>query len=96
MPLTDEDSISAPLPEAYPYRTRLRRRQYETEKKKLQIELLKMQGWVKDTGQRVVVLFEGHDAAGKGGAIKRFTEHLNPRGARVVALQKSNEQERGQ
>lgn len=96
MPLTDEDSISAPLPEGYPYRTRLRRGQYETEKKKLQIELLKMQSWVKDTGQRIVVLFEGRDAAGKGGAIKRFTEHLNPRGARVVALQKPNEQERGQ
>ena len=96
MPLTDEDSISAPLPAGYPYRTRLRRRQYETEKKKLQIELLKMQSWVKNTGQRVVVLFEGRDAAGKGGAIKRFTEHLNPRGARVVALQKPNEQERGQ
>ena len=96
MPLTDEDSISAPLPAGYPYRTRLRRRQYETEKKKLQIELLKVQSWVKDTGQRVVVLFEGRDAAGKGGAIKRFTEHLNPRGARVVALQKPNEQERGQ
>ena len=96
VPLTDEDSTTVPLPADYPYRTRLRRREYETEKKRLQIELLKMQGWAKDTGQRIVVLFEGRDAAGKGGAIKRFTEHLNPRGARVVALEKPNEQERGQ
>jgi polyphosphate kinase len=96
VPLTDEDSTSAPLPADYPYRARLRRREYETEKKKLQIELLKVQNWVKDTGQRIVILFEGRDAAGKGGAIKRFTEHLNPRGARVIALEKPNDQERGQ
>jgi polyphosphate kinase 2 len=96
VPLTDEDSTSAPLPADYPYRTRLRRREYEAEKKKLQIELLKVQSWVKETGQRVVILFEGRDAAGKGGTIKRFTEHLNPRGARVVALEKPNDQERGQ
>jgi polyphosphate kinase 2 len=96
VPLTDEDSVSAPLPADYPYRTRMRRREYEAEKKKLQIELLKMQSWVKDTGQRIVILFEGRDAAGKGGTIKRFTEHLNPRGARVVALEKPNDQERGQ
>ncbi len=96
IPLTDEDSISAPLPADYPYRTRMRRRDYEAEKKMLQIELLKVQSWVKDTGQRIIILFEGRDAAGKGGAIKRFTEHLNPRGARVVALEKPNDQERGQ
>jgi polyphosphate kinase 2 len=96
VPLSDEDSSSAPLPADYPYRTRLRRREYEAEKAKLQIELLKVQSWVKDTGQRIVILFEGRDAAGKGGAIKRFTEHLNPRGARVVALEKPNDQERGQ
>jgi polyphosphate kinase 2 len=96
VPLTDEDSASAPLPADYPYPTRLRRSEYEAEKKKLQIELLKVQSWVKDTGQRIIVLFEGRDAAGKGGAIKRFTEHLNPRGARVVALEKPNDQERGQ
>ena len=96
VPLSDEDSASAPLPADYPYRTRLRRRDYEAEKKKLQIELLKVQSWVKDTGQRIVILFEGRDAAGKGGTIKRFTEHLNPRGARVVALEKPNDQERGQ
>jgi polyphosphate kinase len=94
--LTDEDSVTAPLPADYPYRTRMRRRDYEAEKKMLQIELLKVQSWVKDTGQRIIVLFEGRDAAGKGGAIKRFTEHLNPRGARVVALEKPNDQERGQ
>jgi polyphosphate kinase 2 len=96
VPLTDEDSTTAPLPADYPYRTRMRRREYEAEKKKLQIELLKVQSWVKETGQRVVILFEGRDAAGKGGTIKRFTEHLNPRGARVVALEKPNDQERGQ
>jgi polyphosphate kinase 2 len=69
---------------------------YEKQKYRLQVELLKLQAWVKDTGQRVVILFEGRDAAGKGGAIKRFMEHLNPRGARVVALEKPTEQERGE
>ncbi|SDG25178.1 polyphosphate kinase 2 [Klenkia brasiliensis] len=82
--------------EDYPYDSRLHRREYEIEKRRLQIELLKMQGWVKDTGQRLVVVFEGRDAAGKGGTIERFTEHLNPRGARVVALDKPTERERGQ
>ena len=61
-----------------------------------QIELLKLQAWIKDTGQRLVVLFEGRDAAGKGGTIKRFMEHLNPRGATVVALTAPSERERGQ
>ncbi len=96
LPKTAEESTSAPLPDSYPYRTRMQRKEYEAEKKKLQIELLKVQNWVKDTGQRIVVLFEGRDAAGKGGAIKRFTEHLNPRGARVVALEKPSTQETGQ
>lgn len=96
MPLTGEDSASAPLPESYPYRTRMKRKDYESEKKKLQIELLKLQNWVKETGQRIILLFEGRDAAGKGGAIKRFNEHLNPRGAKVVALEKPSELERGQ
>jgi len=91
-----EDSEEAPLPEGYPYPGRMRRREYERNKQELQIELLKMQSWVKDTGQRVIVLFEGRDAAGKGGTIKRFMEHLNPRGARVVALEKPTEEERGQ
>jgi len=96
MPVTAEESTSAPLPAGYPYRVRLRRNEYEAEKKKLQIELLKVQSWVKESGQRIVMLFEGRDAAGKGGTIKRFTEHLNPRGARVVALEKPSERERGQ
>ena len=96
LPATGEDSNDAPLPEGYPYRSRIQRKEYEAEKKKLQIELLKVQNWVKDTGQRIVLLFEGRDAAGKGGTIKRFTEHLNPRGARVVALEKPNQEEVGQ
>ncbi len=81
---------------AYPYLNLLSRKKYEKQKYQLQVELLKLQAWVKETGQRVVILFEGRDAAGKGGAIKRFMEHLNPRGARVVALEKPNEVERGQ
>jgi len=81
---------------AYPYRFKMLRRDYERQKFILQTELLKLQSWVKDARQRVVILFEGRDAAGKGGAIKRFMEHLNPRGARVVALEKPNEVERGQ
>ena len=72
----------------YPYQQRMSREEYVGVIRGLQIELLKMQSWVKDTGQRVVVLFEGRDAAGKGGTIQRFIEHLNPRGARVVALEK--------
>jgi len=80
----------------YPYRNLMQRRTYEKQKYRLQVELLKLQAWVKDTGQRVVILFEGRDAAGKGGTIKRFMEHLNPRGARVVALEKPSESERGQ
>lgn len=91
-----EDSISAALPENYPYLNRIKRRDYERTKKQLQIELLKVQRWVKETGQRIVILFEGRDAAGKGGTIKRFNEHLNPRGARVVALEKPTDAERGQ
>ena len=80
----------------YPYAAKMERKEYEKRKQELQIELLKMQNWVKETGQRLVMLFEGRDAAGKGGTIKRFMEHLNPRGARVVALEKPTEEERGQ
>ena len=80
----------------YPYRNLLSRKAYERQKYRLQVELLKLQAWVKEGGHRVVVLFEGRDAAGKGGTIKRFMEHLNPRGARVVALEKPSEVERGQ
>ena len=79
----------------YPYRFLMSRRSYEKQKYRLQVELLKLQAWVKKTGQRVVILFEGRDAAGKGGAIKRFMEHLNPRGARVVALEKPTDVEKG-
>lgn len=80
----------------YPYKNLMSRRQYEKQKYRLQVELLKLQAWVKETGQRVVILFEGRDAAGKGGTIKRFMEHLNPRGARVVALEKPSDVEKGQ
>ncbi len=82
--------------ENHPYDRRIRRTEYERAKRVLQIELLKMQRWVKDTGQRIVVVCEGRDAAGKGGTIQRFTERLNPRGARVVALEKPTEREAGQ
>jgi len=80
----------------YPYRNLLSRKTYERQKYRLQVELLKLQAWVKESGQKVVILFEGRDAAGKGGTIRRFMEHLNPRGARVVALEKPTETERGQ
>ncbi|GGS53580.1 hypothetical protein GCM10010156_10330 [Planobispora rosea] len=79
--------------EHYPYSERMSRDEYDKIKRLLQIELLKLQYWIKDTGGRLVVLFEGRDAAGKGGTIKRFMEHLNPRGARVVALEKPSERE---
>ncbi|WP_395697561.1 polyphosphate kinase 2 [Methylocella sp.] len=81
---------------AYPYKYKMLRRDYERQKFILQTELLKLQTWVKEARQRVIILFEGRDAAGKGGAIKRFMEHLNPRGARVVALEKPSDVERGQ
>ncbi|MDP2823877.1 MAG: polyphosphate kinase 2 [Sulfuritalea sp.] len=80
----------------YPYLHLMTRRNYEKQKYHLQVELLKLQAWVKLSGQKVVILFEGRDAAGKGGTIKRFMEHLNPRGAHVVALEKPSETERGQ
>ncbi len=80
----------------YPYSEKLSRGAYEAEKADLQAELLKVQHWAQETGQKFVLLFEGRDAAGKGGTIKRFTEHLNPRLARVVALNKPTDEERGQ
>ena len=82
--------------ENYPYDHRMSRPEYERQKRLLQIELLKLQTWIKATGARHVILFEGRDAAGKGGTIKRFMEHLNPRGARVVALEKPTDRERTQ
>ena len=98
----DDDPILLTLPERnvvdtwredYPYDERMSRREYEITKRRLQIELLKMQKWSKQTGQRHLWLFEGRDAAGKGGTIKRFNEHLNPRGAHTVALEKPSERE---
>ncbi len=80
----------------YPYKRKMARRTYEAEKARLQAELLKVQIWAQETGQKFVMVFEGRDAAGKGGTIKRFTEHLNPRSARVVALNKPSDAERGQ
>lgn len=80
----------------YPYKAKLQRRFYEHQKAELQVELLKVQDWVRTSGEKIVLLFEGRDAAGKGGTIKRFTEHLNPRGARVVALDKPTDRERSQ
>ncbi|NMO51033.1 polyphosphate kinase 2 [Actinoplanes sp. TBRC 11911] len=77
----------------YPYDERMARHEYDRDKRLLQIELLKLQKWCKTTGERLVVLFEGRDAAGKGGTIKRFMEHLNPRGSTVVALEKPSERE---
>ncbi len=84
------------LDAGYPYSKRMARREYENIKRDLQIELLKLQTWLKDNNERLVIIFEGRDAAGKGGTIKRFMEHLNPRGARVVALSKPTDIERGQ
>jgi polyphosphate kinase 2 len=80
----------------YPYKNKIKKRPYEEHLEELQVELLKVQSWVKTTGQRIVILFEGRDAAGKGGTIKRFREHLNPRAARVIALEKPTERELGQ
>jgi polyphosphate kinase len=80
----------------YPYRKRMPRKDYDTAYVALQIELVKLQSWVKATGQRIAIIFEGRDAAGKGGTIKRFRENLNPRGARVVALAKPSDIERTQ
>jgi polyphosphate kinase len=81
---------------SYPYPDRLTERSYAREMAALQVELLKAQNWIKSAGKRIVLLFEGRDAAGKGGTIKRFMEHLNPRGARVVALEKPTDRERSQ
>ena len=80
----------------YPYLDKISTAEYEEQKRLLQIELLKVQAWVKDKKKRIIILCEGRDAAGKGGVIKRLTEKLNPRGARVVALEKPNVEEQGQ
>ena len=100
-----ETKLTEPSPEKirqafesgkYPYGRKMARKAYEAEKAQLQAELLKVQLWAQETGQRFVLLFEGRDAAGKGGTIKRFMEHLNPRQARVVALNKPTWEEKGQ
>ncbi|MBB2901192.1 polyphosphate kinase 2 [Kineococcus radiotolerans] len=91
--LTPDGNVVDTWREDYPYDERLDRKEYDAEKRLLQIELLKLQRWLKASGERIVVLCEGRDAAGKGGTIKRFMEHLNPRGARVVALEKPSERE---
>ncbi|MGX9350276.1 polyphosphate kinase 2 [Shimia sp. W99] len=89
----DKNEILDP---SYPHGERLNRKAYDAELKALQIELVKMQHWAKETGARIAIIFEGRDAAGKGGTIKRFRENLNPRGARVVALSKPTEAEQTQ
>ena len=93
---TDDDLVDDWETAVYPYRNLMSRKAYEQQKYQLQVELLKLQAWVRESGQRVVIVFEGRDAAGKGGTIKRFMEHLNPRGAHVVALEKPTDVERGQ
>jgi polyphosphate kinase len=82
--------------EDYPYHERMSREEYELDKYRLQVELLKFQYWGQDLGLKNVIVFEGRDAAGKGGTIKRFTEHLDPRSARTVALGKPSDREQGQ
>lgn len=89
----DKDGILNPT---YPHAEEMKRKKYENELNDLQIELVKMQAWAKASGARIMIIFEGRDAAGKGGTIKRFREYLNPRGARVVALSKPTEAERSQ
>lgn len=86
----------APWRESYPYASKLRRKPYEHAKRLLQIELLKLQRSVKESGTRLLVVFEGRDAAGKGGTIRRMVENLNPRGVRIVALEKPAAHEQGE
>ena len=93
---TDSKVELFPAPAATESKKKMKREEYEWLKRELQIELLKVQNWTKETGQRIIIIFEGRDAAGKGGTIKRIMEHLNPRGAKVVALEKPTETEAGQ
>ena len=96
-PEVDRDKIRQAFENGeFPYKKKMGKKEYERQKAKLQAELLKVQKWVGETGQKFVLLFEGRDAAGKGGTIKRFMEHLNPREARVVALNKPSDKEKGQ
>ena len=94
--LRPDGSVVDTWREGYPYPERMSREEYNRTKRLLQIELIKLQNSIKARGEKLVLLFEGRDAAGKGGTIKRFTEHLNPRGAQVVALEKPSERERTQ
>lgn len=94
--LTEEEHRQLFLGRTYPYAQRMELEEYYQEKFPLQVELVKMQNWVKDRGEKVVLVFEGRDAAGKGGTIRRFMEHLNPRGARVVALSVPTQVQMGQ
>ena len=98
----DDPNLPAAISQAafssgdYPYRKAMAGKPYEQELRLLQIELLKVQRWAMDSGQRIAVVFEGRDAAGKGGTIARFTQHLNPRNVKLVALSKPSDAERGQ
>ena len=95
----DDDKQSPPKSfeqAKYPYSKKMKLAEYEATKARLQVELLKVQRWVEETGQRIVMIFEGRDAAGKGGTIKRFTEHMNPRTARIIALNKPTKRETSQ
>ncbi len=87
-----DDILSA----SFPYREEMRKKDYEARMERLQVELVKLQADIKETGQRIVVVFEGRDASGKGGTIKRFRENLNPRVANVVALSKPSDREAAQ
>ena len=91
-----DEGKDAPWRQGYPYDKKMTRKEYEREKRLMQIELLKLQLWVRNTGQKIALVFEGRDAAGKGGTIKRFMEHMNPRGARVVALGVPTDREKSQ
>ncbi|MEX1361852.1 MAG: polyphosphate kinase 2 [Nannocystaceae bacterium] len=95
-PVSDQERRRLFTHQIHPYAHRIGVREYYRDKYALQIELVKLQNWIKDTQAKVLLLFEGRDAAGKGSTIKRFLEHLNPRGARVVALSPPTEVERGQ
>ena len=90
---SDKDDI---LADSYPYGEQMKRKKYEKELEALQVELVKLQRWMQESGARIAILFEGRDAAGKGGVISRLTLHLNPRVARIVALSAPSEREKGQ
>ena len=90
---SDKGDILTPT---YPHSERMARKVYDKEMDRLQIELVKLQAWARETGTRIACVFEGRDAAGKGGTISRFRANLNPRAARVVALSKPTEKEQGE